>query len=222
MANTSVGLDAATTGTSSRADDEHVVVPGRGLGEWCRPRSRRLDLEVDELEAHLLGHAPHEVGFGHEAPRRQDPGDGLAGPVLLEDVFHLLERDALAFDQDPGQRREVSRGRRAVAIVGQEVRLLAVLFLERGHGLRHQVGSHRRRVGVWGARDARHRAGQFLELIDTAAERVAAEGRRIVGRCVGPVEGGQDAGGRLEVEALAEPGPGQRFGRRGRRELLGR
>ena len=115
MANTSVGFDAATTGTSSRYPITSTL--------WCRAvASGRLvgggevdglELEVDELEAHVLGHAPHEVGLGDEPAGGQDPGDGLAGAVaLLDDRAHVLERDALALDEDPRQRREVGEARR--------------------------------------------------------------------------------------------------------------
>ena len=50
------------------ADDHHVVMPGRRLGDHAGLGEIHADgVEVDELEAHLLSHAPHQVGLGHQA-----------------------------------------------------------------------------------------------------------------------------------------------------------
>ena len=122
MANTSVGLDAATTGTP--------LSMAMTITLWCRavvsgitPATDEIDtdgVEVDELEAHLLGHAPHEVGLGDQLLVGQDAGDALAGEVvLLEGEAHRLERDTTAVDQGLGQGREpgqVSRSDRLVAL----------------------------------------------------------------------------------------------------------
>ena len=82
----------------------------RAVASGIMPASARSTphgVEVDELETHLLGHAPHEVGFGDQVLGREDAGDALPGlVVLLEHRFHVLERDPLALDQGFGQRRE--------------------------------------------------------------------------------------------------------------------
>ena len=69
MAKTSVGFDAATRGTPSRfPNDQDVVMAGGGLGQVvCGGEIHALKIEVDELQAHLLGHAPHQVGLGDES-----------------------------------------------------------------------------------------------------------------------------------------------------------
>ncbi len=74
------------------ADHEHVVMTGGRLGQperCCEVDA--ANLEVDELEAHLLGHAPHEVRFRDQLARIQDPRNGLTGTVVLgHDLPHGL------------------------------------------------------------------------------------------------------------------------------------
>jgi hypothetical protein len=49
-------------------------------------------VEVDELESHLLGHSPHEVGLGDQFPGGEDTRNALARlAMLLEHRLHFLE-----------------------------------------------------------------------------------------------------------------------------------
>ncbi len=117
MANTSVGFEAATTGMPlSVAITITLWCRGRRLGNSAGFRQVHSDdVEVDELEAHLFGHAPHEVGLGDHLLVGQDSGDGLAGQmVLFEYRAHVVERDAATVDQHLGQRWE--HGSRAIPI----------------------------------------------------------------------------------------------------------
>ena len=106
-----------------------------------------LKVEVDELEAHLLGHAPHEVGLVDEAPHGEDAGHRLTRPLALEEhVVHGGEVHPVAFDQHPSKRRETLHpltgkvGR--IADVGERLGCLRGSELQARHRLRgrHQTG----------------------------------------------------------------------------------
>ncbi len=112
MANTSVGFEAATTGTPlSRAIT--ITLWCRAVVSGITPDTDEIDahgVEVDELQAHLLGHPPHEIGLADQLLVGQDAGDALAGEVvLLERQAHGFERDPSAVDQCLGQRGEAGQ-----------------------------------------------------------------------------------------------------------------
>ncbi len=131
------------------------MVPGRGLREVVGGGEvDALDIEVDELQVHLLGHSPHEVCLGHEAAQGQDPRDGVTCPLsLCEDVLHVLERHPLAFDQDPCQGWET--GQALGDLIGVDD---VALLLELSDDLVDQVGcehhvSHALSLGHLGRRE---------------------------------------------------------------------
>ena len=157
-------------------DHDDVVVPGGRLGD--DPGHRRVDahgVEVDELQTHLLGHPPHQVGLGDQLLVGQDPGDALPREVvLLERQAHGLDGHPPALDEGLGQRREPGEE----LAVGD--RRHGVLIVEVGHGLRHQVGG----VGVRGDRrfDGGHPVDAVLERTGQIGELVV--GHRVIGRPV--------------------------------------
>jgi hypothetical protein len=113
-ASTSLAVD--TTGNTSRPGVRHrnqetaVAFPDRQRTVSARQRFReqgghhRIDLEVpevDELEAHLFGERPHEIGLLDHAEVDQDATQRLRRlAVLLEGSLQLLGRDVAEFDQD--------------------------------------------------------------------------------------------------------------------------
>ena len=105
MANTSVGLDAATTAMpSTQVDDHDVVVTGCCLGEQVRDAVVQIAvLEVDELETHLVGHAPHEVGLGDQARGSQKPRDRRPDEfVIPENRLHVFDARPVRPRSAPG------------------------------------------------------------------------------------------------------------------------
>ena len=146
-----MGFEAATTGVPFFVpDDHHVVVTGGRLGDG--PRLGKIDpgeVEVYELESHLLGHAPHEIGLGDQLLGRQDPGDALTSSiVLLEHWLHVLEGHPAPVDQGLRQWREHGGSDGLVTVDRLETLLVPVLFLEGRHRLGDQVGGQDGGIGA--------------------------------------------------------------------------
>ena len=79
--------------------------------------------------------------------------------------------------RSPSTRALASGGKWAVAdeafgFIGQGLLIVPALLLERGYGLGHQVGGHRRGVYVGYVDIPLDGAGQLLQFIDTGSQRV--------------------------------------------------
>ena len=185
------------------ADDHHIVMTGRGLGDG--PRLGEVDpdgVQVHELEAQLLGHAPHEIGLGDQLLGGEDAGDALSGAiVLLEHGLHVLERDPLAVDEGLGQRRKHGCPGGDIQTDLAEI-LLGLLLLKCGHGFGDEIGGQRGRVAVWRDLLVVDRLGQFGEIIGIGPESTAR--RQHVGESRVRPEARKEIGG---IEHLGPASP---------------
>ena len=85
---------------------QHLVDAGHRLGDQRQRFGRRLDfLEVDDLQAELLGEGLEELVFGDEAAADGDLAGQLAGGLgFVEDVPELVVVDEAEVDEDLAER----------------------------------------------------------------------------------------------------------------------